>query len=72
MKVYMLENMVNEGKYVDDYKIIGVFETEKEAQDKISEIQGKPGFSEYPNKFQIQKFNVDEGLWENGFETIKQ
>lgn len=53
----------------DDVKIIGIFSSQDKANTAINQLKGKPGFRDEPNCFMIDKYEVDEIKWEEGYET---
>lgn len=57
-------------------KRIGIFSSEKNAENAITSIKDKPGFCEYPTGFKIRKKwyfimprLLDRTYWEDGFFT---
>ncbi|HEY4171328.1 MAG TPA: hypothetical protein VGM96_31340 [Reyranella sp.] len=56
---------------IDFQKLIGVYSSEKKAEDAIERLRDKPGFRDCPNGWLICPIVVDEETaWENGFVTF--
>ena len=52
---------------VEDYKLIGVFTTEQQAQTAMSQLKMQPGFKDYPNGFHIDAYPLGQINWSQGF-----
>ena len=50
----------------EDVKILGVFSSIKKARASIIAAMGKPGFSSYPEGFQIHETEPDKVNWPCG------
>ena len=50
-----------------DFKIIGVFATEQQAQAAIEQLKSQSGFKEYPNGFHIDAYPLNQIHWSQGF-----
>lgn len=72
--VYVLEHARfkndNRENDVEDFKLIGVFANEAEAQSAIEQLKDKPGFQDYPNGFHIDAYPVGQINWGSGFSDI--
>ena len=66
MKVYLLTHYRNDEE-LDGFKIIGVFASEQEAENAISMLIDKPGFSDYQNNFNIGAYELNKIFWGDGF-----
>ncbi len=53
---------------VEDYKLIGVFATEQQAQSAMAQLKNQPGFKDYPNGFHIDAYPLGQINWSQGFE----
>ena len=53
---------------VEDFKLIGVFATEQQAQAAMEQLKNKPGFKDYPNGFHIDAYPLGQINWSQGFE----
>jgi hypothetical protein len=58
---------VPEGSTDDDELLIGVYTTEPEARAAINRVKGKPGFVDYPDRFQIHPYQLNRDGWTEGF-----
>lgn len=54
-------------KYLDDERFIGVFSSEKKAEEIIEELKKQKGFILYPNDFEISEIEINDLLWKSGF-----
>lgn len=54
----------------DDLKILGVYSTERRAEERIVRARNLPGFAEEPDCFMIDKYVVDEDEWVEGFVAV--
>ncbi len=52
-------------------KLIGVYSTEQRAKDAVARLGAKPGFSDFPERWDIQEYELDETGWETGFARIR-
>ncbi|HHX58141.1 MAG TPA: hypothetical protein GX710_09010 [Clostridiales bacterium] len=59
----------NESDDVYDTKIIGIYSTKEKANIVIKRYKTLEGFCDYPNNFYIDKYNIDEENWKEGFIT---
>ena len=57
------------GNGVEDVKLIGVYSSEDKANKVISRLVQQPGFVGSPDGFSIDKYEVDEDHWSEGFVT---
>lgn len=53
----------------EDSKLLGVYSSESIAKDKIMKYKKLPGFGQYPDGFEISKYEIDTDHWEEGFVT---
>jgi hypothetical protein len=51
----------------EDVKLIGVYSSEAAAEAAIARLRKQPGFSEYPNDFHLDSFELDVDHWTEGF-----
>lgn len=70
MKVYVLHhtNVVNDDE--EDVKLVGVYSSMAEADKAIQRKLKFPGFSETPDGFHIDEYEVDRDAWSEGFIII--
>ena len=53
---------------VEDFKLIGVFATEQQAQAAMNQLKSQPGFKDYPNGFHIDAYPLNKINWSSGFD----
>ena len=58
----------NKNNDVEDFKLIGVFSTEAEAQAAIEQLKSQSGFKDYPNGFHIDAYPLNQINWSSGFD----
>jgi hypothetical protein len=51
----------------DDELLIGVYRTETDARAAIERLRGKPGFSTFPDGFQVRPYELNRDHWIDGF-----
>ena len=64
--VYLLEHL----RVSDDAehnKTIGIYSSEDAAKAAVDLLKRKPGFADYPEGFNIDRYEVDKTFWESGF-----
>jgi hypothetical protein len=54
----------------EQIKIIGIYSTRDKAKTAIEKFKTLPGFSDYPDSFYIDEYEIDQDNWEEGFERI--
>ncbi|WP_350562137.1 homoserine kinase [Psychrobacter sp. CAL346-MNA-CIBAN-0220] len=57
----------NRDNNVENFKLIGVFATEQQAQAAIKQLKGQPGFKDYPKGFHIDAYPLGQISWAAGF-----
>jgi len=66
MNVFVLEHLRCD-EVSEDAKLCGVFSTEDKANAAIARLSILPGFRDYPNGFSVDKYEIDEVCWAEGF-----
>lgn len=51
-------------------KIIGIYSTRDKAKTVVEKFKTLSGFSDYPDSFYIDEYEIDQNNWEEGFERI--
>ncbi|MBI1354778.1 MAG: hypothetical protein GC160_10550 [Acidobacteria bacterium] len=64
--VYLLSHVRDEP---GNDKVIGIYRSEAAATAAIERMKKKPGFSDYPDGFVVDKYKLDEDNWTEGFFT---
>lgn len=54
-------------RYLDDERFIGVFSSEKKAEEAISILKKQNGFTLHPDDFDISEIEINFLLWKSGF-----
>ena len=54
----------------EDVKFIGVYSSRENAQAAIVRLAKAPGFSETPEGFHIDEYQVDMDQWVEGYSTL--
>ncbi|WP_086828671.1 hypothetical protein [Allokutzneria sp. NRRL B-24872] len=54
----------------DDLKLLGVYSSERRAQERIERARELPGFADEPDCFFTSSCVVDEDQWADGFFTV--
>jgi hypothetical protein len=69
-KVYVLqhEHVADDG--TEDVKLIGVYSSQDNAQAAIERLRQVPGFSEAPDGFHLDEYQVDMDHWVEGYVTV--
>ena len=65
--VFLVSHVKSDSNCLDDYRVIGVFSSEGDAEKAIAELKGDPGFSNYPNGFSMDRMLLNTNYWEGGF-----
>ena len=56
----------------DETKFIGAYSTEALARDSIDRLRDQPGFSDHPNNFHIDEYELDKDHWEEGYVSLQK
>jgi hypothetical protein len=68
-KVYLLWHTHPTGANEDNEKLIGVYATQEAAMATQYRLAGVPGFSSYPEGFEIVAYEVGMDHWTEGYFT---
>lgn len=52
-------------------KLIGVYSSKRLAQEAIERLRDKPGFRDYPKRWEIDDYFLDDDGWIDGFVTVR-
>jgi hypothetical protein len=55
---------------VEDTKLIGAYSSEANAQRAVERLLSAPGFRDTPGGFSIDRYELDEDNWVEGFVTV--
>jgi hypothetical protein len=64
--VYLLQHSY-EYNEVEEIKTIGIYSTEETANIVIEKYKKLPGFKDYPDGFNIDKYKINSNSWKEGF-----
>jgi hypothetical protein len=51
-------------------KLLGVYSTEDRARQRIESARSLAGFRDYPDSFQVARYEVDRDEWSEGYAEI--
>jgi hypothetical protein len=68
--VYVLQHVHSVDDRAEDVKFIGVYSSRENAQAAIIRLRHAPGFSEAPDGFHIDEYQIDKDQWVEGFSTL--
>lgn len=66
MNVYLLYH-VRDPQDEETIKLCGVFSSEATLEAAKMQLILKPGFSRFPEAFEVGRYEVDQVYWEDGF-----
>ena len=69
MNVFVLQHVHELDEDREDVKFIGVYATEEGAQAAVKRLSFQPGFRDTPDGFHVERYQVDEDHWTEGFVT---
>jgi hypothetical protein len=69
-RVYVLQHVHALDDDAEDIKFIGVYSSRENAQAAITRLRLAPGFSESPDGFHIDEYQVDKDQWVEGYSTF--
>jgi homoserine kinase type II len=64
--VYILHHTYGNSES-ETFKLLGVFESERQAEEAISNYVALPGFRDYPNGFEVSRHRLGMLGWVGGF-----
>ena len=65
--LYIVTHIKGDSENIDDFKIIGIYSSKSEAEKVVNRLRNMPGFSGYPNHFNIGPYVLGKNYWEDGF-----
>lgn len=54
----------------DTKLLIGIFSSAQKAQEAVDQLSAKPGFSDWPDGFEIHETRLDQCDWMEGFKSV--
>ena len=70
MDVFVLWHVKELPDGEDDAKLIGVYSSQETANSAKERMLSQPGFSDVPQGFVIDRYEVDQDHWTEGFVTV--
>ncbi|MFE7798671.1 SPOR domain-containing protein [Nocardia sp. NPDC057440] len=68
VSVFLLEHVYRTGDDIDERKRVGIYASKEDAQNAIDRLRVQPGFSDYPDCFVIQGYEIDRDYWTEGYD----
>lgn len=68
-QVYLLQHVHEIGDEELDVKFIGCYSSEEKARSAVTRLRNAPGFSDAPDGFTIDEYEVDKDHWVDGYVT---
>jgi homoserine kinase type II len=65
--VYVVQHTRKMKDNNEDVKLIGIYTSRQLAESAISGLKTKKGFSDDPNDFAIDEYQLDQTHWQDGF-----
>lgn len=69
-RVYVLQHAHASDDGAEDTKFIGVYSSREKAQAAVERLSRAPGFSEAPNGFSIDEYQLDSDQWAEGYVSV--
>jgi len=70
--VYVVQHVREDSDGYDDIKFIGVYSTRQEADKAVARLKQVPGFTETPQGFYVDQYEVDKDHWTEGFVDVSK
>jgi homoserine kinase type II len=67
-QIYILTHVFDISDKQVDVKLIGVYSTEEDALSAQERAKQRPGFSVFPDAFNIEAYELDRDYWVEGFD----
>ena len=65
--VFVLQHVHETEEGAEDVKFIGVYSSREKAQAAVGRLSRAPGFSDAPDGFHIDEYQVDQDQWAEGY-----
>ncbi len=65
--VFVLQHVAREGQDDEDVKFIGAYTSRESAAAAVGRLRRQPGFSEFPEGFNVDEYELDKDHWTEGF-----
>lgn len=70
-KVYYVQHENIENDYIKEPRMIGIYSSEKLAQEAVERARKSSGYDDYPQGFQITEYVLDLDQFICGFKFVK-
>jgi hypothetical protein len=70
MEVFVLQHVHSFDNGEEDVKMIGVYSSLEQAEEAIERLSAKPGFSDSPEGFVVDRYVLNEDCWTEGYITV--
>jgi hypothetical protein len=67
MNVFVVQHVHAVDEDRDDMKMIGVYASEASARAAVERLSVQPGFCEAPDGFHVERYELDQDHWADGF-----
>jgi hypothetical protein len=68
--VFVLQHVHSTEDDLEDVKFIGVYSSREKAQAAMERLGHAPGFSDAPDGFHIDEYDLDRDHWVEGYVTL--
>jgi len=70
MEVFVLHHVHTFDSGEEDVKMLGVYSSLEQAEAAIERLKAKPGFSDTPEGFIVDRYVMNEDCWTEGYVTV--
>jgi len=70
-KVFVVTHVHKLQNGEEDFKFVGVYATDADAEEAVLRARKRPGFSGSPNNFSVDAYVIGQDHWVEGFVTWK-
>jgi hypothetical protein len=65
--IYLLSHDYETPTSLDNGILLGIYHSEADARKSKEELATQPGFDQFPNGFHIDRYQINEDHWTDGF-----
>lgn len=65
--VYLVQHSRELESEVEDVKLIGIYSSAAAADRAVARLRSMPGFSQFPDGFHVDRYELDVDHWTEGF-----
>jgi hypothetical protein len=70
MEVFVLQHVHTFDDGEEDVKMMGVYSSQEQAEAAIERLSKKPGFSDVPEGFVVDRYVVNQDCWTEGYVSM--